>query len=65
MKRTWIVKAIDVPTMQARYPFWKLSREVEAESRAEAIELAKQSLWSGCVVKSASPKRIKAEQHQS
>ena len=55
--KTWIVKAIDVPMMQARMPFFKLTREVEAETRAEAIEQAKMRLHSGCVVKSASIKR--------
>ena len=56
-KRTWIVKATDVPMMQARMPFFKLTREVEAGSRKEAIEEAKLLLHSGCVVNSASPKK--------
>ena len=58
--KTWIVKATDVPMMQARMPFFKLTREVEAETRAEAIELAKQRLHRGCVVNSASPKKVQS-----
>ena len=57
MGRTWIVKAIDVRMRDAHMPFWKLTREVEAETRAEAIELAKLRLHSGCIVKSAAPKQ--------
>ena len=55
--RTWIVKAIDVPMMQAHMPFYKLTREVQAETRSQAIEAAKQKLWNGCEIKSAAPKR--------
>ena len=54
--RTWVVKAIDVTMRDAHMPFWKLTREVEASCRAEAIEIAKTRLHSGCEVKSASPK---------
>jgi len=66
MMRTWVVKAIDVPMRDARMPFWKLTREVQAETRQGAIEAASLRLHRGCVVKSASPKRErKVQDHVS
>ena len=57
MTKTWIIKAIDVPMRDARMPFWKLTREVRAESRAQAVALAGTVLHSGCIVKSVAAKR--------
>lgn len=55
--KTWIIKAIDVQMRDARMPFWKLTREVQAATKAEALAKAGSVLHSNCVVKSVSAKR--------